>query len=369
MTAIPFQTMAIGPRRIFWSCLLLITLAELVTAVLQPYAGLLLHALTMLALLAYAAFAPTAGARHLALALVLAPLIRLLSLSLPLLSFPQLVWYPLVSVPLLLTAWLMMRHIGIGSRALGLRGGRWYEQLGIACIGLGLGAIEYAILEPHVLVSGLSLSALWWPALSLLIFTGFTEELIFRGLLQPLAIETLGRPALIFVSLLFAVLHVGYLSLSDVVFVFAVGLLFAYIVRWSGSIVGVTLAHGLTNMLLLLVLPYTAQHPDHPVAAPLSWLIGGGTVVGLATVALLAQRARRPVGPTIELDESPSMTLRALRRSYGLSYTEFAQLTGVSTRELAGIEHGIRSVEPERLRAIVIEIERLAGARTPRERG
>lgn len=361
MTAIPFQTFSVGPRRIFWSCLLLITLAELITAVLQPYAGLLLHALIMLGLLAYAAFAPTNAARHFALALVLAPLIRLLSLSLPLLSFPQIMWYPLVSVPLLLTTWLMIRHTRIAAGTLGLCIGGWGAQSGIACIGLGLGVIEYAILEPHVLITSLSLSALWWPALSLLIFTGFTEELIFRGLLQPLALETLGRPALVFVSLLFAVLHVGYLSLSDVVFVFAVGLLFAYLVRWSGSIVGVTLAHGLTNMLLLLVLPYMAQHPDHPAAGPLSWLVGGGTIVGVATVAILALGARRPP-PIIELRESPSMTLRALRRSYGLSYTEFAQLTGVSTRELAGIEHGIRSVEPERLRALVEQVERLAGA-------
>lgn len=367
MTAISLQMISIGPRRVFWACLLLIALAELVTAVLQPYVGLLLHALTMLGLLAYAVFAQTDEARHLALALVLAPLIRLLSLSLPLLSFPQIVWYPLVSVPLLLTAWMMVRHVQIAPGALGLRSGRWSVQLGIACIGLGLGAIEYAILQPHVLISTLSLSALWWPALSLLIFTGFTEELIFRGLLQPLAIETLGRPALVFVSLLFAVLHVGYLSLPDVVFVFAVGLLFAYIVRWSGSIVGVTLAHGLTNILLLLVLPYMAQHPDHPAVGPLSWLIGGGTVVGLATIAILALGAQRP--PLIVAQgESPSTTLRALRRSYGLSYTELGQLTGVSTRELAGIEHGIRSVEPERLRALVAQIERLARARHDDER-
>jgi DNA-binding XRE family transcriptional regulator len=227
-------------------------------------------------------------------------------------------------------------------------------QLGLAGLGLGLGAIEFSILQPNPLVGALSWQTLWLPALSLLIFTGLTEELIFRGLLQPLARDALGRPALVYVALLFAVLHVGYLSLGDVAFVFAVGLLFAAIVQWSGSILGVTLAHGLTNIMLLLVLPYLAQQPG-AIGGTLPWLVGAGSAIGLGATAIVAvgalRRRRAPV-PAIE----PSATLRSLRRSHGLSYTELAQRSGVSVRELAAIEHGLRPVSAEQLQMLLRRI-------------
>ena len=38
--------------------------------------------------------------------------------------------------------------------------------------------------------------------LSFLIFTGFTEELVFRGLLQSLSLPIMGRFAFVYVSLL-----------------------------------------------------------------------------------------------------------------------------------------------------------------------
>ena len=53
----------------------------------------------------------------------------------------------------------------------------------------------------------------------------------------------------------FAVMHIGYASILDVLFVFAVGLLFAWFVDRTNSIFGVTIAHGLTNIGLFLVWP------------------------------------------------------------------------------------------------------------------
>ena len=48
-----------------------------------------------------------------------------------------------------------------------------------------------------------------------------------------------------YVALLFAVLHIGYLSLIDVGFVFIVGLLFGWLANMTGSLVGVIIAHGI----------------------------------------------------------------------------------------------------------------------------
>ena len=61
---------------------------------------------------------------------------------------------------------------------------------------------------------------------------------------------------IIYISLVFAVLHLGFISIIDVVFVFLVALFFGWVVKKTGSLFGVTLAHGITNALLYLVLPF-----------------------------------------------------------------------------------------------------------------
>ncbi len=57
-------------------------------------------------------------------------------------------------------------------------------------------------------------------------------------------------------SLLFTVMHLGFLSLIDVVFVFLVALFFGRVVKKTGSLLGVTLAHGATNIILHLIAPF-----------------------------------------------------------------------------------------------------------------
>ena len=69
--------------------------------------------------------------------------------------------------------------------------------------------------------------------------------------------------------------------LLDVLFVFAVGILFGEIVRRGGSILGVTLAHGITNVTLFLVMPYVAQHPTSDLAMSAPWAIWGCTGIAL----------------------------------------------------------------------------------------
>ncbi len=76
-------------------------------------------------------------------------------------------------------------------------------------------------------------------------------------LLQRTVVEVFGGWwGIIYVSLLFAVLHMGFLSWIDVIFVFAVALFFGWVVKKAGSLFGVTLSHGITNILLYLVVPF-----------------------------------------------------------------------------------------------------------------
>jgi len=278
----------------FWAYLLLIGLAELLTALAVQF-GLLLHAGLLVALTLQGATGRALVTRRLALALTLAPLIRLLSLSMPLINFPQLFWYPLVAIPLLLTAWIISRQLGLGRQNLGLTAGQLLPQLLLTGGGLGLGTLEYFILRPAPLLTNNEGWLLYVLAgLGLLIFTGFNEEVIFRGLLQTVATPVLKKGgALFYVALLFAILHLGYLSALDLLLVFGVGLLFGYLVRWGGSILGVTLAHGLTNITLFLIMPSLHQNPNSNLAIAMPWLVAGGTLLSLLGAGLLIWAARR----------------------------------------------------------------------------
>jgi membrane protease YdiL (CAAX protease family) len=89
----------------------------------------------------------------------------------------------------------------------------------------------------------------------LLLFSGLTLELVFRGLVQRGLTEVLGRGGIIAASALFAATFLGTESAGYVVFMGLVGAVFGWSYHRTGSIVGVSLAHGLLNVGLLLVWP------------------------------------------------------------------------------------------------------------------
>ena len=243
-----------------WIYLAAITVAELLTTYTQPAIGSLAHALILLAIL-YQIVRRGDQINALLLGLLLAPLIRVLSLSLPLADIPLVWWYFITSVPLFAATFVAIRLAGFSWRDVGL-GLNWRTlpvQVLVALSGIALGWLEYQILGSEPLASSFTLAALWWPALILIVSTGFLEELIFRGLLQQGAVQVFGlRLGLIYVSLLFAMLHIGYRSPLDILFVFLVGLYLAWVVARTKTIWGVTFAHGLTNIVLFLIMPFIA---------------------------------------------------------------------------------------------------------------
>jgi membrane protease YdiL (CAAX protease family) len=243
--------------------LVAMAVAEVLTAMIEPRVGLVLHAILLATLLAHTASAWGRPSHRLLLTLAFAPLIRLLSLSMPLAGFPRIYWYFIVSVPLFAAAAIALRILGFSRAEMGLNLRALPLQIVVGLTGLSLGYIEYRILQPDPLARGLAWEELWLPVLILLVCTGFVEELIFRGMMQQAVTRALGSVwGVVYVAVLFAVLHVGYQSLPDVVFVFGVALFFGLVKARTGSIAGVTLAHGLTNILLFLTLPLGVNHFD-----------------------------------------------------------------------------------------------------------
>ena len=186
----------------------------------------------------------------------LAPLIRIISLSVPLTNFPRYTWYIVVNIPILVAVLAMMRAQGIGFKDAGVKFSKPLAQIGIALTGIPLGFIDYLILKPESLAQGLSFWNLTLLAIGLGLSTGFVEELVFRGLMQPSAVEVFGeRLGLIGVAAVFAALHIGWLSMIDLAFVFSIGLFYGFASLKTGNIIGVTVSHGLTNVVLFLVAP------------------------------------------------------------------------------------------------------------------
>ena len=233
--------------------LMALVTAEMATVASQPMWGIVGHVLIFSAILVHSSFPPR---KLLVLSLSLIPLVRIISLTVPIADLPQMWWYPIIYTPLLAATIVAIRIMGYKREDIGATIKLSRTQLAIGLTGIGFGVVEYLILHPEPLVPDLNWQTLWLPAFILVVTTGFTEELIFRGVLQRAAVETLGNwRGIVYVSFLFALLHVGFLSWADVAFVFAIAMFFGWVVKKTGTLSGVTISHGLTNIMLFIVAP------------------------------------------------------------------------------------------------------------------
>ncbi|MBI4769523.1 MAG: CPBP family intramembrane metalloprotease [Chloroflexi bacterium] len=236
--------------------LVAIALAEALTVTVFPQGGLALHGLLFVALLLHTALMPRVPQQRAMLAAAFGPLIRLLSLSLPLAGVPLIYWYAIVGAPLFAAALVTACAMRYTPAKIGLTLGALPTPLIIGASGIFLGYLEYLILKPQPLASPANWGEIAVAALILFVFTGFLEELVFRGVMQRALSEGIGRYGLPYVAVLFAVLHLGYHSALEFGFVLVVALYFGIAVKRTGSIFGVTLAHGLTNIALFLYFPF-----------------------------------------------------------------------------------------------------------------
>jgi len=238
--------------------LLIVTAAEVVTMFFHPLWGVIGHAAIMATAIVRSARTDDSSHRQLVLSLALVPLIRVidLSLSISLIPIPTIGRFPIIYTPLLVASVVVVRALGYKWSEVGLNFKSLPAQLGIASSGLLFGWAEYVILKPGAMITQLTWSEVLPLALILLVFTGFAEEFAFRGVLQRSATGVFGWRGIVYVSVLFAVLHIGFHSVLDVLFVFGVAMFFGWAVKKTGSLLGVTLAHGLTNIMLFLVFPF-----------------------------------------------------------------------------------------------------------------
>lgn len=228
-----------------------------------PSIGLSIHILLLFALLFHAVLI---GERDRPLALLLtamslASLDRILSLAVPRFDFTTLQWLGLVSIPLLTAAGSVAYVLGLRVSKLGFGPMTWSGvgvQAAVASTGLGLGITEFIILRPdQSWLTPWSGAGFAFGVVVLFFATGLSEEIIFRGIMLRKAVEALGsRPGLLFVTAVFATLHLFYENPTDLVFVFGVGLFYGIVVLKTNQLWGVTISHTIANVVLYLVAPF-----------------------------------------------------------------------------------------------------------------
>jgi membrane protease YdiL (CAAX protease family) len=190
--------------------------------------------------------------------LVLIPLYILFTSSLPWFFLSQDFLLPAVySAVLALCAWHIYRK-GIGLREIGFRREKIFEYIliGIA-LGLPLGIIEYFIITPVAPFPTFTIKYLLRDLFYMVVFVGLGEELLFRGLVQRDMMKLLGaRWGILSASLMFMVMHLTWRSIPELGFTLFVGMLLGYLYYRTRSLVVPIVAHGVSNTILVAVLPY-----------------------------------------------------------------------------------------------------------------
>jgi len=231
--------------------------AELLTTYVNKTWGLAAHTIILFALLVNAAMVESNDFSNLLRSMMPIPIIRIVGLSIPMMQIKPLYWFPIVAIPLFAASIVIMRRQNLSMKDVGLVLGNIKIQLLIAATGLFTGIIEFFILKPDPLISQFTPLLLIGAFFILLISTGLAEELLFRGILQNNTTNMFGAAfGLIYTSLIFTTMHIGWIYFADLVFVFCVALFYGFCLIKTKSILGITVAHGISNSMLFLVMPF-----------------------------------------------------------------------------------------------------------------
>jgi len=214
----------------------------------SPVAGIVLYLIILLALITWGSLTSTPAYGRLYLAMSLVPLMQIVTLSIAFSDLSESLAYAVVLLLLLIAVHIIVTTLDLKLRDIGLTFQHWPIQILVVLSGVALGDIGALFLEPEISFNSLNLVIVF----AFLIFAGFIEELIFRGILQRFAIDVFGKKGVFLATILFTALYIGWLSILGCLFVLSIGLLFGWVVKETGSIIGVGFSHGIINIIIYL---------------------------------------------------------------------------------------------------------------------
>ncbi|TAH69117.1 MAG: CPBP family intramembrane metalloprotease [Anaerolineaceae bacterium] len=240
----------------YWLFIILIVLVEVFFTFLSISIGAIIYLAILMSLLIAALLKYQKPCYQLFSALAIIPLIRIISVSLPMTGLSELLKIVFVSLPLFITGIIIAKITSITPKILGFTTYKLHIQLLISLIGLPLGLIKFYIIKPKLInISVAPVEILMW-VITLIFCVGLLEEFLFRGILFNVAGKFLSNnKAMYFISLLYAALTISSKSFFNVIYAFMISLLFCRIFIWKKSIIGISLAHGIINITFYLICP------------------------------------------------------------------------------------------------------------------
>lgn len=228
----------------------LIVIAEVVLLVISIEVGALIHAGILFGLAAHNTFSHTPKDPQLP-ALMLLPLIRLLSIVMPVAELDLQYWYALTGIPALIGAVLVMRAMRVSPSALGLGRPRWPAVDAVmASMGIPIGLILVSTAGATAGLQGdftpISFLVIVIPSVVVL------EELVFRGILQHVAAIRSPNISILIPNVLYATMYLGSGNGPLALAMGGMGVLFSAMVARTGSLWGVLGAHLLMRLVLQL---------------------------------------------------------------------------------------------------------------------
>lgn len=246
-----------------WVFLAALGIAELLSDRLAPATGIWMHAMLAGWLLVRGGQKVSTARGKFYIAISTMALVRIISFAISPKLVPGIWYYVAAETPLMLFAligaWSLELPVLKTLGAVWPKRGLGWSALVVVSSPV-IGWLEGHILHPTALSANGSLSAIIIPALLLTAFTGFSEEWLFRGLIQSTAAKWMGPvAALIFTAIGWGLLHIGWNSGIDVVFVMSVGVFWCWIRMRTESTWATAIAHGIANVVLFCVLPWHAN--------------------------------------------------------------------------------------------------------------
>ncbi len=230
--------------------------AEIAAVTIGALAAGVIDGIVLLILANLAYFIKTPELRKTIPAFALLPIMRILSLAIPISKVTPIYWYVLVGLPLIIVSLFLVRIYGLPELRIRLHPTQWVLQLLFGLTGIAIGLLAVELLPiPKPIIPNKSFGWILAGAVILIIFNGFTEEVIFRGLMQGAFTSIFGGVGIVLGSLIYASLYFGSLSPLTILFFGAVGLVFAIWARISHSLWGVIIAHCLVSIIFLLLIP------------------------------------------------------------------------------------------------------------------
>ncbi len=237
--------------------ILILIFSELITTYYMTSWGIVLQIILITCLVINATMTKSVKFSYLLQAMILLPLIRIMSLTIPVIELKPLYWLAIMAIPIGVAIMILMQSQCINRKTVGLNTRNLPLQVLISLAGIGFGFVEYLILYPAAMIPDLNAINIIFASLIVIISTGFMEELVFRGIIQRNAENIMGKVGgIIFTSILFTCFNISWKSPLDLIFIFAVSICYGYIFQKTHNVLGVSISHGLCNVALFIILPF-----------------------------------------------------------------------------------------------------------------